>query len=100
MENPQSSLGTDKLKVFVPNARNLTAEEVANIPEQGKEHIKETRNGVWLEVNCPDRDCVIEEGKIALHVICARDKESESLWMRLFCPEDRCFANQPTNVVS
>lgn len=100
MESPQTSFGTNKLKVFVPNARNLTTGEIMGIPEESKEHIKETRNGVWLEVDCPDRDCVIEEGKIALHVICARDKESESLWMRLFCPEDRCLGKQATDVVS
>jgi len=100
MENPQTSLGTDKLKVFVPNARNLTADEVMNIPEESKGHIADAGNGVWLEVNCPDRDCVLGEGRIALHVVCARDKDSESLWMRLFCPEDRCFADRATDVVS
>jgi hypothetical protein len=70
------------------------------IPEGGREHVKETRNGVWLEVDCPDRDCVIGEGKLALHVLCARDEESEGLWTRLFCPEDQCFAEQATDVVS
>lgn len=89
-----------RLKVFVPNARILTSNEVMELPEDSVEYMRSARSGVWLEVDCPDRDCVIEEGKIALHVRCARDKASESLWMRLFCPEDRCFGKQPTDVVS
>lgn len=100
MDNPHVSQGSDRLKVFVPNARILTSEEVMGLPEESVEYMRKARSGIWLEVDCPDRDCVIEEGKIALHVMCARDKASEGLWMRLFCPENQCFAEQSTDVVS
>ena len=95
MEGLQT-VSEDRIKVFVPGARNLTHEEIRGLPEESRK----TTDGVWLEVACPDRDCVIGEGKIALHVICARDKESEGVWMKLFCPEDRCFADQVSDVVS
>lgn len=90
------TVSEDRIKVFVPGARNLTQEEIRGLPEESRQ----TSAGVWLEVACPDRDCVIGEGRIALHVICARDKESEGVWMKLFCPEDRCFPKSATNVVS
>jgi hypothetical protein len=92
---------TGRIEVFVPNARHLTDEEIMNLHESKLELAKEVgAKGVWLEVDCPDQVCVLGEGKIALHVMGAPDKETESLWMRLFCPEDRCFARQPSHVPS
>lgn len=90
----------ERLKVFVPKARHLTHEEIMAIPEESRKEMPQVGDGVWLEVPCPERDCVISEGKIALHVICAREKESEGLWMKLFCPEERCFAENASDLIS
>jgi hypothetical protein len=94
------TVSEDRIKVFVPGARHLTDEEVRGIPEESKEHIPAGKEGVWLEVACPDRDCVVGDGKIALQVICARDDASEGVWMKLFCPEDSCFAEEATDIPS
>ena len=96
MEDLQT-VAEERIKVFVPGARLLASAEIMGLTEED-----ETKGGegVWLEVACPDRDCVVGEGKIALQVICARDKESEGVWTRLFCPEESCFAEQATDIPS
>jgi hypothetical protein len=87
-----------RIKVFVPGARLLGSEEIRRLPEESTSG--RTAEGVWLEIACPDRSCVISEGRIALEVTCARDQESEGAWMKLFCPENQCFPEQATDVVS
>jgi hypothetical protein len=98
---PFTESETQRLKVFVPNARHLTDEEIMKLPEEKMELARQAdAKGVWLEVDCPDRVCVLGEGKIALHVMGAPDKETESLWLKLFCPENRCMAMSASDVPS
>jgi hypothetical protein len=86
----------ERIKVFVPGARILAGEEISRMPEENMP--RTAGEGVWLEIPCPDRSCVLGEGKIALEVTCARD--DEGVWMKLFCPEDRCFAEQASDIPS
>ena len=53
------------LKVFCPNARCLSEEEIIALPPEKKQAAEETgEKGLWLEVFCPDDACLADEEKI------------------------------------
>lgn len=87
------------LKVFTPNARCLSPEEVLNLPPE-KINLAEASgaNGVWLEVLCPKDMCIIGEDTIAIPVMGVTRKEKHDLWLSLFCPEERCVATTGTEL--
>jgi hypothetical protein len=86
------------LKVFCPEARCLTEEEVASLPEK---KVKMTQpagvKGIWLEMPVPEgwkpepRDAS-EQGEEG------EGKKEKGFWLKLFCPEDECVLEQPTDV--
>jgi hypothetical protein len=97
-ENKQKDSGA-RLKVFCPEARCLTAEEISNLPDEQKKTAEATgQKGVWLEVLCPDQACLIDEGRMAMPVVGIVKKEKKGFWLNLFCPEDRCVAERPTDL--
>ncbi|MHC1724811.1 MAG: hypothetical protein AB9866_02110 [Syntrophobacteraceae bacterium] len=97
-QNEQKDAGT-WLKVFCPEARCLTEEEISNLPDENKRLAgAEGRKGVWLEVLCPEQACLIDEEKITVPVLGVVKKEEKGFWLNLFCPEDRCIAKEPTDL--
>jgi hypothetical protein len=88
------------LKVFCPDARCLTEEEVVDLPQEKKDLAKEAGGkGLWLEVFCPDESCLAEEEKAAaIPVKALRDKGKKGFWLNMFCPEDRCVVEQSTDL--
>ncbi len=87
------------LKVFCPNARCLSEEEIIALPPEKKQAAEETgEKGLWLEVFCPDDACLADEEKINIPVKRAGDKEDRGFWLNLFCPEDRCVITEPTDI--
>ena len=87
------------LKVFCPEVRCLSEEEILNLPEDNRKKAEaEGKNGVWLEVFCPDQACVIDESRIAVRIGGVGKKEERGFWLNLFCPEDSCLANEPTDL--
>jgi len=48
------------LKVFCPEARCLTDEEVAALPAEQRQAMKD-KQGLWLEMFCPDESCLSPE---------------------------------------
>jgi hypothetical protein len=87
------------LKVFCPEARCLTEEEILNLPDENKKRAgAEGKKGVWLEVFCPDQACLIDESRIAVRVGGIAKKEKKGFWLNLFCPEDSCLVNGPTDL--
>jgi len=64
------------LKVFCPEARCLSEEEILNLPE---EHLKaaEGEKGLWLEVFCPDEACLTEAEKVSLPVKARQEERSK-----------------------
>ena len=52
---------TDKtsLAVFLPGSRSLSSSEIAGLPEEKKRRRAASgREGVWIEVPCPDGSCM------------------------------------------
>ncbi|MDZ7700466.1 MAG: hypothetical protein U5R49_27250 [Deltaproteobacteria bacterium] len=88
------------LKVFCPEARCLSEEEIASLPEEKKGMAEENESGgLWLEVFCPDDSCLREEERVNIPVKQASDEETgKGTWLRLFCPEDHCLVREPTDV--
>jgi hypothetical protein len=72
------------LKVFCPNARCLTEEEVAALPEEKLKMMGSAgSDGIWLELPYePGTD----------------DSEEEGFWLRFFCPGDQCIADEPSDL--
>jgi hypothetical protein len=87
------------LKVFCPEVRCLSEEEILNLPEDDRKKAEAGgKKGVWLEVFCPDQACIIDESRIAVRIGGVAEKEKRGFWLNLFCPEDRCLANEPTDL--
>jgi hypothetical protein len=85
------------LKVFCPNARCLTEEEVAALPEE-KRKLAETAGdkGLWLAVEWdPESDS--HERKTSAKSGSAGGQE-EGFWLNLFCPDDRCEVDEPSDL--
>lgn len=96
MSQGNKSQGT-WLKVFCPNARCMTDEEVANLPpEQTKTAQTGHEEGLWLEVFCPEGACDIGPQKFWT-VEEARDQAgNKGWWLKLFCPEGSCEISEPS----
>lgn len=61
---------------FLPGSRLLSSAEVATIPEEKRKAATGSgREGVWLEVPCPDGACMKKRGKIVLEAVPAGPKE-------------------------
>ena len=87
------------LKVFCPEVRCLSEEEILNLPEDDRKKAEAGgKQGVWLAVFCPDQACVIDESRVALRIGGEVKKEDKGFWLNLFCPEDRCLADGPTDL--
>lgn len=87
------------LKVFCPDARCLSDEEIIDLPGDKQEAAKATgKEGLWLEVFCPDQICLREEERMTVPVQSTADKDKAGLWLNIFCPEDRCVVDDPTDI--
>ena len=88
------------LKVFCPNARCLSEEEIMELPiEKRKKAQPEGRSGLWLEVFCPDETCLTAEETISLPRLDEKSKKGgRGTWLNLFCPEDRCVITKSTDL--
>ncbi len=87
------------LKVFCPDARCLTEEEVVNLPGDKQKAAEATgKDGLWLEVFCPDQACLREEERMTVPVQDAGDKDKPGVWLNIFCPDDRCVVDEPSDI--
>lgn len=83
-------------RIFLPNARVLSREEIENLPEREREFVRESRkDGVWVELSCPDELCSAEEKGVKLPVFCEQPKHEHSLWLDIFCPGEQCNVDEP-----
>jgi len=84
---------------FFPEARVLNGAEVDALPpEKRQAAAKSGQQGVWLEINCPDRSCISEDGKITVSAVGAEATSKGGVWLNLFCPEDSCEIRQSTDL--
>ena len=77
---------------FLPGSRILSSVEIATIPEEKRKAATGSgREGVWLEVPCPDGSCMKKKGKIVLEAVPVEPKDEKGVWLNIFCPEDSCL---------
>jgi len=86
-----------RLKVYVPQARMLNAEEISALPREKREAAEESNShGLWIEVVCPDDACQQEAGRISIPIKAEEHKDRKGFWLRIFCPEDTCEIDKET----
>ncbi len=77
---------------FFPQAKVLSSADVAALPADKKKAAEAAaKEGVWLEVHCPDESCIGKDGKITLQAAGVPGKSDKGLWLNVFCPEDSCL---------
>jgi len=85
------------LKVFCPEARCLTDEEVASLPAEQRQAMKD-KQGLWLEMFCPDESCLSPEESGVEIKKGVKVRGEEGVWLSLFCPEGLCQAKEGTDL--
>ena len=84
---------------FFPNARVLNEAEIDAIPTEKKEAAEaDKKEGIWLEIYCPDASCVADDGRITIPAVGAEPAEAKGFWLNLFCPEGSCELDQMTDL--
>ena len=84
---------------FFPDARVLNETEIAALPAEKKEAAESgDKDGIWLEINCPDASCVGDDGRITIPAVAAESTENKGFWLNLFCPEGSCELIQSTGL--
>jgi len=85
-----------RFKFFLPDARVLSGDEIDRLPAEKVKSVKAAgREGLWLEINCPDDSCLDAEGRITLS---AKESEDKGIFLNLFCPEGSCEIVQGTDL--
>jgi len=85
------------LKVFCPEARCLTEEEVAALPREQRQAAAD-KEGLWLNLFCPDESC-LQEGDYGFVARPGQGRTGEpGLWLNLFCPEGSCLSKSGTDL--
>ncbi|AOY58228.1 MULTISPECIES: hypothetical protein [Desulfococcus] len=87
-----------QFKFFLPNARLLSDSEIKklsanNITSAGADE----KNGLWLEITCPDRSCLDADGRIVIPTQESKKKD-KGFFLELFCPEDSCEIVESTDL--
>jgi hypothetical protein len=84
---------------YFPEARVLSGEEIeALAPDKRQAAAESGQQGVWLEINCPDKSCINVDGKITISAVGTEAKAKGGVWLNLFCPEDSCELRQSTDL--
>ena len=88
-----------KFTFFLPDARVLSEAEIATL-QSAKDQATGTdkREGVWLEIHCPDGSCVRDDGRITIPAIGTGSTEKKGTWLNLFCPEGSCELIESTDL--
>ncbi len=92
---------SSRFTFFFPEARVLEKDEVDELPPDKRNAAATSgRQGVWLEINCPDRSCISDDGKITIPAAgsTAGARKDKGVWLNLFCPEDSCELQQNTDL--
>jgi len=96
MTNVKSS----RFRFFLPDARMLGKDEIANLPPEKLAAVASGgRDGLWLEIVCPDESCSDDDGIITIPVKRLDDTSGKKgFLLNLFCPEDSCEIVQGTDL--
>lgn len=106
METKQESHGV-RLTAFLPNARCLSEEEIRDLPSAKRREAEGAGvGGLWLELECKEGVCLVDERGVVIPVRAVTEDEKEKLgvrkkegfWLNLFCPHDRCIIEDGTDL--
>jgi hypothetical protein len=87
-----------QFKFFLPDARLLDVDEISTLHARLDQSAPTSdEKGLWIEVTCPDRSCLDEDGKLTLPVA-GEKPERKGIFLNLFCPEGRCEIVQATDI--
>lgn len=86
-----------RFKVFFENARILPEHEISELPEKKRKAVT-GKQGIWVEVDCPEGACSVEKDQITLPVGGVTAKDTKGLWLRLFCPDNQCSIEESTDL--
>jgi len=92
----KKEINSSRLTVFVEEARFIPETEIAALSRDKRESVS-GKNGIWIEVTCPEGACSLEKDKITLPASGVMPKDTKGIWLSLFCPENRCQFYQGTN---
>ena len=88
-----------RFKFFLPDARILSTEEVAALPAEKKAAANAAgKEGLWIEIYCPDASCLDEQGHISIPSTGKASEKEKGTWLKLFCPEGQCEITQSTGL--
>jgi hypothetical protein len=86
-------------RFFLPNARILGKHEIANLPAEKLKAVESSgQEGLWLEIVCPDKSCIDDDGNIIIPAKGTTPAGKEGFFLNLFCPEDSCEIVQGTDL--
>jgi hypothetical protein len=86
-------------RFFLPDARILEKDEIANLPPEKLTSVKAGgREGLWLEIACPDKSCMDDAGNITIPARGGDLSQNKGFFLSLFCPGDSCDIIQSTDV--
>ncbi len=88
----------NRFRFFMPNARILETREIENLPPEKLESSEEGREGVWIEIDCPDKQCIDSDGNITIPAKGKLPPEKRGVFLNLFCPENSCEVLQSTDL--
>jgi hypothetical protein len=86
-----------RFTVFIENTRILAEHEISQLPEEKRNAVK-GKQGIWVEVDCPEGACSVEKDQITLPVGSTTSKDTKGVWLRLFCPDNQCSIEESTDL--
>lgn len=91
----------NKMILYFPDARVLTEDEISKLSPEKKETAAESnKEGLWLEIDCPDGTCLDEKGQITIPSPEIQTTGKKGTWLNFFCPERSCEILQSTDAPS
>ena len=88
-----------RFKFFLPDARVLSADEITALPADKKTAAQATgKEGLWIEIYCPDTSCLDEKGHISIPSTGKATEKEKGTWLKLFCPEGQCEITQSSGL--
>ena len=88
-----------RFKFFFPDAWVLNESEVAASPAEKKQAVEAlNKEGVWLEIHCPDASCIHDDGRITIQAVGTESAEEKGIWLNHFCPEGGCEIEEVTGL--
>lgn len=85
-----------RFQFFLPEARVMSDQEVAALPaDKIRTSTASGKNGLWIEVSCPDRSCLTADGKLTIPT---EQSAGKGIFLNMFCPEGACEIVESTDV--